>query len=52
MRVGDVVPKTEALKGFSQKDQLPASSSTTSIDEDTILRVLDSNPVSDFNINI
>ncbi|XP_062371647.1 uncharacterized protein LOC134059102 [Sardina pilchardus] len=44
VRVGDVVPKTEALKGFSQKDQLPSSLSMT-VDEDTILTVLDSNPL-------
>lgn len=49
VRVEDV-PKTEALKGFSQRDQLPTSSSITAFDEDTILRLLDSYPVRGFNI--
>ena len=48
LEVSDVVSKTEVLKGFGQKDQAPTSETASAIDEDTILKVLESHPVSWF----
>ncbi|KAF1392466.1 hypothetical protein PFLUV_G00028200 [Perca fluviatilis] len=45
VRINDLVPKTEILKGLSPKDQATTSGTASAIDEDTILRVLDSRPL-------
>ncbi|XP_076839097.1 uncharacterized protein LOC143484316 [Brachyhypopomus gauderio] len=42
IRLHDVVPKTEILKGLSQKDQAVSSRGGLNIDEDAILQALDS----------